>query len=40
MLLPADLGAYRIEGNGILLYSYVPAPSDEAWQAWRERNEE
>ncbi len=40
MLLPAELGAYRIEGNGTLLYSYVPTPSDEAWQAWRERNEE
>ncbi len=39
MILPAGLGAFRIEGNGALLYSYVPAPSDEAWQAWREKNE-
>jgi mannose-6-phosphate isomerase len=39
MILPADLGAYRIEGNGTLLYSYVPTPSDEAWQAWRMKNE-
>ena len=39
MILPAELGAYRIEGNGTLLYSYVPTPSDEAWQAWREKNE-
>ncbi len=39
MILPAALGAFRIEGNGTLLYSYVPAASDEAWQAWREKNE-
>jgi mannose-6-phosphate isomerase len=39
MILPAELGAFRIEGNGTLLYSYVPAPSDEAWQMWRENNE-
>ncbi|MBA2393578.1 MAG: hypothetical protein H0V70_12650 [Ktedonobacteraceae bacterium] len=40
MILPADLGAYRIEGHGTLLSSYVPAPSDEAWRAWRAQNEE
>jgi mannose-6-phosphate isomerase len=39
MILPADLGVYRIEGNGTLLYSYVPAAADEAWQAWRAKNE-
>jgi len=39
MVLPAALGEYRIEGNGVLLYSYVPAPSDKAWQAWRAINE-
>ncbi len=39
MLLPAELGAYRIEGKGTLLYSYVPTSSDEAWRAWREKNE-
>jgi mannose-6-phosphate isomerase len=39
MILPAELGTYRIEGHGTLLYSYVPASSDEAWQAWRAQNE-
>ncbi len=39
MILPAALGTHRIEGNGTFLYTYVPAPSDEAWQAWREKNE-
>jgi mannose-6-phosphate isomerase len=39
MILPAALGIYHIEGNGTLLYSYVPAPADEAWQAWRTQNE-
>ena len=39
MILPARMGKYRIEGNGTVLYSYVPASSDEAWKAWREKNE-
>jgi mannose-6-phosphate isomerase len=39
MILPAALGTYHIEGNGTLLYSYVPAPADEAWQAWHTQNE-
>ncbi len=39
MILPAGLGAYCIEGHGTLLHSYVPTSSDEAWQAWREKNE-
>jgi mannose-6-phosphate isomerase len=38
MVLPAALGEYRIEGSGVLLYSYIPAPSDAAWQAWRAKN--
>ncbi|MBV9615396.1 MAG: class I mannose-6-phosphate isomerase, partial [Ktedonobacteraceae bacterium] len=37
MILPAGMGQYRIEGNGIVLYSYIPAPSDEAWRVWREK---
>jgi mannose-6-phosphate isomerase len=39
MILPATLGTYSIAGNGTLLYSYVPAPADKAWQAWRTQNE-
>lgn len=38
MVLPAALGTYRLEGNGSFLYSYVPAPNDEAWRLWREQN--
>src|SRR5579883_2595288 len=38
MVLPAALGTYRLEGNGSFLYSYVPAPDDEAWRIWREQN--
>ena len=38
MILPASLGAYRIEGDGALLFSYVPTPDDEAWHTWREKN--
>jgi len=38
MVLPASLGAYRIEGQGTLLSSYVPTPNDEAWRVWREQN--
>ncbi len=32
MVLPAALGDYRIEGTGLLLFSYVPMPGDEAWR--------
>lgn len=39
MILPAALGTYLIEGDGTLLYSYVPEPDDKAWQAWRIQNE-
>ncbi|GAC1393352.1 MAG: class I mannose-6-phosphate isomerase [Ktedonobacteraceae bacterium] len=38
MVLPAALGAYRIEGSGALLFSYVPAVDDEAWTAWQKEN--
>lgn len=38
MIIPAALGSYRIEGRGLLLYSYVPLPSDEAWRRWEESN--
>src|SRR5260370_42370500 len=38
MVLPAALGKYCIEGSGRLIYSYVPAPGDEAWQLWEEQN--
>jgi len=38
MILPASLGRYRLEGPGACLYSYVPASTDQAWQAWREQN--
>ncbi|GHO84518.1 type I phosphomannose isomerase catalytic subunit [Dictyobacter formicarum] len=40
LVLPAALGAYRIEGEGSLLFSYVPDPNDEAWQAWKAANPE
>ncbi|MBV9229202.1 MAG: class I mannose-6-phosphate isomerase [Chloroflexi bacterium] len=40
MVLPAALGDYRIEGGGVLLLSYVPAPKDEAWQLWQSINGE
>lgn len=38
MVLPAALGTYRIEGNGTLLLSYVPAVGDVAWSAWQNAN--
>lgn len=38
MVLPAALGNYRIEGTGRLLFSYVPTPSDGAWQLWERQN--
>ena len=40
MVLPAALGDYRIEGNGALLFSYVPAETDDAWRLWQKYNEE
>lgn len=38
LVLPARLGAFSIEGEGALLYSYVPSPQDEAWQRWNTAN--
>ncbi|HEX7733370.1 MAG TPA: type I phosphomannose isomerase catalytic subunit [Ktedonobacteraceae bacterium] len=38
LVLPAALGAYRIEGTGLFLSSYVPAPDDAAWQLWNAQN--
>ena len=38
MVIPAELGTYSIEGNGVLLYSYVPGPDDETWRAWEVKN--
>jgi mannose-6-phosphate isomerase len=38
MVIPAELGTYYIEGNGVLLYSYVPGPDDETWRAWEVKN--
>lgn len=38
MVLPAELGDFHIEGEGILMFSYVPERGDEAWQAWKEKN--
>ena len=38
MILPAELGTFCIEGNGALLYSYVPGPEDEIWRAWEAKN--
>jgi mannose-6-phosphate isomerase len=38
MVLPAALGNYRIEGQGVLLSSYVPTSDDEIWRMWREQN--
>jgi len=40
MILPATLGNYCLEGTGTTLFSYVPAPDDEAWQLWRAANKE
>ncbi len=40
MILPAELGQYQLEGQGALLLSYVPAPEDEAWRRWQEKNRE
>lgn len=38
MVLPATLGEYCIEGHGIFVRSYVPAPDDAAWAKWQEAN--
>jgi mannose-6-phosphate isomerase len=38
MVLPATLGNYCIEGNGVLLFSYVPAPDDEIQRFWEAKN--
>ena len=38
VVLPAELGGFRIEGSGSLLLSYVPSPEDAAWRAWDEQN--
>ena len=38
MVLPATLGSYRIEGSGVLLFSYVPAADDASWSAWQNAN--
>lgn len=38
MILPAALGEYRIEGQGLLLFSYVPLPGDRAWREWQAMN--
>jgi len=38
MVLPATPGNYCIEGNGVLLFSYVPAPGDEIRRLWEAKN--
>ncbi len=38
MVLPAAPGNYCIEGNGVLLFSYVPAPGDEIRRVWEAKN--
>ncbi len=38
MVLPAAPGNYCIEGNGVLLFSYVPAPGDEIRRLWEAKN--
>lgn len=38
IVVPAALGSYRIEGSGRLLFSYVPTPTDRAWQLWALEN--
>ena len=38
MILPAALGDYRIEGQGLLLFSYVPTAEDEARRKWEGMN--
>ena len=38
MVLPAAPGTYSIEGNGVLLFSYVPAAGDEIRRLWEAKN--
>jgi mannose-6-phosphate isomerase len=38
MILPAAPGNYCIEGNGVLLFSYVPTPGDEIRRLWEAKN--
>ncbi len=38
MILPAALDNYYIEGNGVLLFSYVPATDDEIRRLWEAKN--
>ncbi len=38
MILPAALGNYRIEGQGLLLFSYVPTAEDKVWRKWETVN--
>ncbi|HLZ81078.1 MAG TPA: type I phosphomannose isomerase catalytic subunit [Ktedonobacteraceae bacterium] len=38
MVLPAGLGDYCLEGEGILMFSYVPKQEDESWKAWENKN--
>ncbi|GCF11517.1 type I phosphomannose isomerase catalytic subunit [Dictyobacter arantiisoli] len=38
MVLPAELGAYSIAGEGALLFSYVPAKTDLIRQQWQAAN--
>ena len=38
MVLPAALGDYCIEGQGLLLFSYVPVADDNAWLQWQATN--
>lgn len=38
LILPAALGAYRVEGAGTLLSAYVPDSADAAWRLWSEQN--
>jgi mannose-6-phosphate isomerase len=38
MVLPAALGRYCLEGQGKLLYAYVPVAGDEAWKMWKRIN--
>jgi mannose-6-phosphate isomerase len=40
MILPASLGEYRLQGEGLLLRSYVPSAEDAAWRLWSQENKE
>ena len=39
VVLPAALGEYRLEGNGSLLFSYVPDANDPVRQTWEAHNQ-